>query len=212
MRSPTFWADSAWPLISDTSTVINLLATGCAPSIASALPNRVLVVDAIPGELEAGRLRGRKDAEGLERLAVAGHVDIVSLGDVGLQHFEALVAGPASETLGDGEAATIAYALEHDAVAVLDESKATRLCGLRFPKLQLLSTVDILLHPEVRHALGEEALSDAIFTALRDARMRVFSHHLAEVVRLIRPERAALCPSLPRIARSHQTAAPDHEP
>lgn len=204
MRSQTFWADPAVPLIADTSTVINLLATGCAPSIVNALPNRMVVVDVIPDELETGRLRGRKDAERLEELAAAGHVEIVSLGDVGWHHFEALVAGTAVETLDDGEAATIAYALEHNATAVLDETKATRLGSARFPKLKLISTVDILLHPVVRRSLGDEALSDAVFAALRDARMRVFSHHLTEIVRLIRPERAAVCQSLPRVARSNQ--------
>lgn len=204
MRSPTFLADPKMPLVADTSTVINLIATGCAPSIITAVPNRVLVVDVIPGELNTGRPRGRRDADHLEELAAAGHVRIVSLGDLGWQYFEELVAGPAVETLDDGEAATIAYAVERDATAVLDETKATRLCGVRFPKLRLMSTVDILLHPEVRRTLGEEALSDAVFTALRDARMRVFSHHMAEVVRLIRPERAALCRSLPRGFRSVQ--------
>lgn len=204
MRSSTILADSQVPLVADTSTVINLIATGCSPSILTAVPNRMVVVDVIAGELDTGRPRGRRDADRLQDLAAAGHVEIVSLGDLGWQYFEGLVAGPAVETIDDGEAATIAYAVEHDATAVLDETKATRLCGVRFPKLRLMSTVDILLHPEVRRALGEEALSDAVFRALLDARMRVFSHHLAEVIRLIRPDRAALCQSLPRGFRSVQ--------
>jgi predicted nucleic acid-binding protein len=204
MRSPTFVADPKVPMVADASTVINLIATGCAPSIITAVPNRLLVVDIVAGELDSGRPRGRRDADLLGQLAAAGHVDIVSMGELGWQYFEGLVAGPAVETLDDGEAATIAYAVEHNATAVLDETKATRLCGVRFPRLRLMSTVDILLHPEVLRTLGEEGLSDAVFAALRDARMRVFSHHLAEVVRLIRPERAALCQSLPRGFRSVQ--------
>lgn len=203
MRSPTFSADPA-VLVADTSTVINLIATGCAPTILDALPNPIVVVDAIQGELDTGRPRGRRHADGLRQLVVGGNIEIVTLGDRGWQHFEALVAGPAIETLDDGEAATISYAAEHDAVAVLDETKATRLCGVRFPSLRLMSTVDILLHPEVRRTLGEAVVSEAVFAALRDARMRVFSHHLKEVVGLIRPERAALCQSLPRGFRSGQ--------
>lgn len=202
MRSLTFSANPALPLVVDASTVINLNATGCAPSILRAIPNRVLVVNVISGELDTGRPRGRRDADRLQDLVAAGHVEIVSLGDLGWQHFEGLVAGPAIETLDDGEAATIAYAVEYDGIAVLDETKATRLCGVRFPELRLSSTTDILLHPDVRRALGEGAQGDAVFAALHDARMRVFPHHFEEVIRLIGPERAALCQSLPKAIRT----------
>jgi predicted nucleic acid-binding protein len=209
MRSPTFLANPKVPLVADASTVINLIATGCAPSIVSAVPNSIVVAEVIPTELNNGRARGRKDADRLQELVSAGHVEIVSLGELGWQPFEELVAGPTTETLDDGEAATIAYAVEHGATAVLDEKKATRLCRVRFPKLSLASTVDILLHPDVRSALGEQGLGDALFAALRDARMRVFPHDLEKVVRLIGPERAALCLSLPKVFRTRvQEAKP----
>jgi hypothetical protein len=61
--------------------------------------------------------------------------------------------------------------------------------------------VDVLLHPKVRESLGDEAFTDAVFAALRDARMAVFPHHLDEVLRLIGPERSVQCPSLPTAAR-----------
>jgi predicted nucleic acid-binding protein len=202
MRSPTFLADSSRPLVADASTVINLIATGCASTIIPSMPNRILVVDVIPGELDTGRARGRKDADRLQELVAAGHLDIVALNDAGWQHFEGLVAGPAVETLDDGEAATIAYALENRGTAVIDENKATRLCGIRFPDLRLVSTVDILLHPKVRAELGEQGVGDAVFAALRGARMRVFPHHHEEVIHLIGQERAAQCLSLPRGLRA----------
>ena len=46
--------------------------------------------------------------------------------------------------------------------------------------------------------LGDAALGDAVFAALRDARMRVFPQHLDEIVRVIGQERAMQCPSLPK--------------
>lgn len=202
MRSPTFLVNPNVPLVADASTVINLIATGCAPSIIRAVPNCVVVTEVIPTELNNGRARGRKDADRLQELVSAGHMEIVSLGDIGWHHFEELVAGPATETLDDGEAATIAYAVEHGAMAIIDEKKATRLCRVRFPKLSLASTVDILLHPDVRNTLGEQGLGDALFAALREARMRVFPHHLENVVRLIGPERSARCLSLPKAFRT----------
>jgi len=107
-----------------------------------------------------------------------------------------LVAGAASETLDDGEAATIAYAAEQGAVVILDERKGTRICATRFPNLGLISTLDVLLHPKVREALGNDALADAVFAALRDARMAVFPCHRDEVLQLIGSERAVRCLSL----------------
>lgn len=192
---------NAGPLVADASTVINLNATGCAPAIIKALPNRIRVVDVIPGELDTGRIRDRKDADRLQQLISAGLIDLVSLGDSGWDCFEELVSGPAAETLDDGEAATIAYAIEQASIAVIDETKATRLCGVRFPGVSLISTVDMLLHPEIRQLLGEEAFGDAFFGSLRDARMAVFPRHYHEVLRIVGP-RAAECLSLPKRLRT----------
>src|SRR2546423_1461595 len=118
MRSPTFLTDPLIPLVADTSTVINLIATGCAPAIIKALPNPIVAVDVIPGELDTGRQRGRNHADRLQELVDARHITIVSLGETGWLHFETLVAGPGPQTLDDGEAATIAYAAERGAVAI----------------------------------------------------------------------------------------------
>lgn len=209
MGSRTFLNDPSVPLIVDTSAVINLIATGCALTIISAVPNRVVVVDVIPAELETGRARGRKDSDGLAELVAACLVEVVTLGDIASQYFEELVVGPAAATLDDGEAATIAYAAEHAGIAVLDEKKATRLCAQRFPELRLGCTVDILAHPEVQVSLGRETLADAVFKALYHGRMRVFSHHVEWVVGLIGTDQAAVCASLPKSARLPQANITD---
>src|SRR5688572_30708230 len=105
--------DPATFLVADTSAVINLNATGCAMDIIRALPNRIVVVDVVAGELDTGRSRGRRDADLLNDLIAAGIVAQVSLGENGEQVFEQLVVGPAAMTLDDGEAATIGYAVAH---------------------------------------------------------------------------------------------------
>lgn len=202
MRSPTFLTDPKIPLVGDSSTVINLIATGCAPTIIRSVPNPIVVVDVIPGELDTGRQRGRVHADRLQELVAAGHIEIVTLSDAGWLNFETLVAGPAQQTLDDGEAATISYAVERGAVPIIDERKGTRLCASRFPSLGVVSTVDVLLHPEVRHKLGAAAFSDAVFAALRDAKMAVFPHHLEEIFAIIGLERATQCLSLPKRYRN----------
>lgn len=201
MRSPTFLTDPLIPLVADSSTVINLIATGCAPTILTAVPNPIVVVDVIPGELDTGRSRGRPHAERLQELVAAKQIKIVTLGDTGWQHFETLVAGSAKQTLDDGEAATIGYAAEHGAIAIIDEKRGTRIATSQFPSLRIVTTVDVLLLPQIRQTLGDRAFAEAVFAALRDARMAVFPHNLDEVIRLIGPERAAMCQSLPKAHR-----------
>ena len=126
MEAPTFLSDLPAPFVTDSSVIINLIATGCAPAIVRALPNRLVVADVIPAELDTGRRRGRQDSDRLNELVNAGLVEIVGLGDVGTQHFSSLVVGPAVETLDDGEAATIAYAVEQTAANQAAERKNER--------------------------------------------------------------------------------------
>ena len=190
-------------LVGDTSTVINLSATGRAHEILSALPNRFLVVDVVSKELDWGRRRGRLDANVLEGLVAEKLVEIVSLA-AAEAYFERLVVGPAVETLDDGEAATIAYAARSGTIAVIDERKATRLGAELFPRLRINSTVDLLSHAAVRRSLGGSSLADAVFRTLKNGRMRVLPQHVKWVVELIGPARAAECPSLPKHARHPQ--------
>ena len=194
--------DPAVLVVADASVIISLNATGCATDIIRALPNRLAVVDVVPTELETGRPRGRQDAELLKGLVAAGLVDIVKLCDKAEQYFEGLVLGPATETLDDGEAATIAYAIAHGALALVDERKANRICVERFPALRVGCTVDVFAHPNVQENLGKEVLAVAVFNALIRGRMRVISHHVEWVVGLIGPERAARCVSLPNSVRA----------
>lgn len=201
MGSPICLADLDATFVADASTVINLNATGCAQTILTAVPNRVVVVDVVLAELEEGHARGRTDGNLLRELAAGRLVEIVTLSEPALRHFEELVIGPAAMTLDDGEAATIAYAVGHDAVAILDERKATRLCAERFSRVPLGCTVDILAHPEILKRFGREGLADTVFNALHRGRMRVPARHIDWVLQLIGSERAALCTSIPRSLR-----------
>jgi predicted nucleic acid-binding protein len=169
--------------------------------IVEALPNPIAVVSVIPEELEDGRHRVRQDATLLYELIEAKLVRIVDMDDGASVHFEQLVVGPAEETLDDGEAATIAYAVSQNGIAVIDERKASRICAQRFPRLGLTSTIDLFRHPAVHSALGTEKLADAVFNALSQGRMRVFHFHVEWVIELIGRERANLCTSLPRSVR-----------
>ncbi len=196
--------DGAIPVIADTSVVINLNATQCAETILDALPNPFLVVPEVVLELESGLQTGRNDAAALKGWRTSGRVQIVPLGDTGTRHFFNLVSGPAAQTLDDGEAATIAHALEMEspAIPLIDERKANRICADRFAHLVTGSTVDLLAQDDVQADLGRVQLAGAVFNALLVGRMRVLPHHLDWVVNLIGLERAKQCESLPRSVRS----------
>ena len=188
--------DCSAPVVVDTSVVVNLNATGNADAILRALPNRCVVTEAVLGELRAGRRKGRQDADALASLIDRHLVEEAQLQDPGMSHFESLVSGSAAETLDDGEAATIACAIERFAVALIDDRKAIRICAERFPNLAVGCTVDVLAHGRVQAALGRR-LEDAVFNALDRGRMRVPKRYGQWVVDLIGKERAAVCRSLP---------------
>jgi predicted nucleic acid-binding protein len=189
------------PLVADTSVVINLIATGFASSIIEALSQPLIVVDVVPSELEIGRARGRTDLERFNELVNGGIIKVASLGDLGIQHFESLVIGSAVETLDDGEAATIACAIEQSGIAYIDERKAWRICSARYQALKLGCTVDLLTHADVRARMSDEIVAGTIFNALQGGRMSVLPTHLSTVISLIGAERAALCESLPKSIR-----------
>lgn len=187
-------------VVADASAVINLVASGAVLKISSVLPAPIRVVTAVALELESGRSRWTTSAH-LADLAAAGIIEIVDLDDEALRHFEALVIGTAAETLDDGEAATIAYALTSDLEALIDERKAWRICGERYAALAVTTTVELLLDPATEAELGPDGVVDALFRALSCGRMRVPPPQLERVVRILGTERAALCHSLPIHAR-----------
>lgn len=190
-------ADPSVPIVADASTVINLNGSGCAKAILRALPNRLMVTDTVLAELRLDKRSGRDDAKLIAALVDEDLVTIGGLANLKGDHFEGLVAGPASETLDDGEAATIACAIEKKAVALIDERKAIALCARKHPSLVVGRTVDVFAHAAVEMALGRAALADAVFSTLQNARMRVSPHHEKWIVDLIGSARARACPSLP---------------
>jgi len=191
----------ATAIVADASAIINLNASGCAKEIIKALPGPMVVVDIVPNELDTGRSRGRRDADLLEELVGANLVEIVKLNEVAEQHFERLVVGSAIMTLDDGEAATIAYAVERGAVAVIDEKKASRICAERFQNLRLICTTEMFIHADATRRIPRETLAQGIICALQLARMSVPQQHVEWVVDLIGQEQATLCTSLPRSVR-----------
>lgn len=199
MTLSRFFVDSPTMLIADASAVINLIATQQDETILQAIPHSFLVTDNAWAELEQGSRKGYREASRLAELASDGLARRVFIGDGGLSAYEDLISGSTASTLDDGEAATIAYACEVAGMVLVDERKARTICGCRYPKVEVVSSVELLLHPHMRRALGKEAQAEAVFSALKEARMHVPAEHVSSVISLIGVGRAKLCSSLPRI-------------
>lgn len=193
-------------MVADASVWINLVATGGADRILRALARPVVITDVAFGELDRGRPKGRQAADEVTALVHIGLVQVVPLVSADEALFLSMVSGSASETLDDGEAATLACAERLRACALIDERKATALAQRRLAHLEVRSTTDVLLAPEVRRAFDEAALADALFGALTGARMRVPNHHVAEIMRLLGEERTLRCHSLPARLRGKHPA------
>ena len=117
--------------------------------------------------MEAGRDRGPLSAGQLRELIRTDRVEVMAMNKVAEAFFEKLVIGPARDTLDDGEAATIAIALERGGIPLIDERKARHICRERYPDLFYGCAVDIFRYPEVREALGEAGLALSVLNALK---------------------------------------------
>lgn len=191
----------AAPLVIDASAAINLNGSGFAKEIVSAISNVIHIADIALEELQRDQRNDRDDAVLAAQLIKAQLLQKTMLTSIGDVHFESLVIGSDAETLDDGEAATIALALEIDGIAILDERKARRLCAERFPTLQIAGSMDLFAHSAVVAALGHEALAKAVFQALQRARMRVAEPYQQWTIDLIGADQARQCPSLPQRLR-----------
>lgn len=197
MSSSSFPINADTILVADASVVINLNATGRARDIIQAQPGSLVVTKNACTELASGVKKGHDDYAQLQALIDIGAVRVVKLGETGESIYARLVEGSAVRTLDDGEAATIGYAYETGAIALIDERKARTICGCDFPDISIASTIDLLTHELIATALTATGQAEAIINALRNARMRIPPDQIELVVRLIGQENAAMCNSIP---------------
>lgn len=196
------WLEGNEPLVGDASVWINLAATGRMETVVGSTSRRFLITQTALSELEKGRGKGRLTVEAIAPLISSSLIELVELAPDHEETFISLVAGIASETLDDGEAATLAYAHGGKAIALIDERKATSIAQRRFPELAVVSTTELLMVPELRSRFTSDEFADVLFGALSVARMRVPDHLLEEVCTLLGGERLSHCPSIPARLRS----------
>lgn len=195
MICSSFLAKTTATIVLDTSVIINLHACGRGERILATIPNRVVLPQAVMGELE--REAGRSDAE----LAFAKGIldqqiaELAWLDERSFGMFEELISGP--QSLGDGEAATISVAFADNAIPVIDERKGRRRAATLLRKSALPWSLDLFLHPALKRVFTEAERVETIFDALRNGRMRIDDARCDAVASLIGIPRALQCSSLP---------------
>ena len=191
-------------VVLDASVIINLLATANASAILQALKADLVVTGNVVREINQGAANGRSESKHLAELIDFRVLRMEELGGTSLEHFFDMVSGHTSDSLGDGEAATLAFAYGNGCSAAIDEKKATRIASERFEAMKLVTTVDILASERVQASLGHEALAKATLEALQGARMQVRLHQFEWVAQLIGESNLANCRSLRRHLQSNQ--------
>ena len=182
----------------DASAMINFLGTGIAETLLTNLGRSVIMPTAALAEVKYHPIQGHDLQATLSRLTSHGLVKQLSLPPRARAiHLELMGAGLAGG-LDDGEAATIALAIEHSAttMVVLDERKAARIFSERWAERNCVDTVTLLA--EARGSMRSDEFANACFSALRHARMRVAPDDVDWMIETIGPERAIQCPSLCR--------------
>ncbi len=191
-------------LVLDASVLINLIGSGYCERILKALPVPITVSDYAADEILNG---GHEDAVIMRGLLDREILMRETLTMAASKTFASLVSGATHESLGDGEAATIAIARDTEAVAVIDEKQGWRIANGHFANVELATTVDILAIPAIRHSLGDDVHAQAVGSALVKARMQVRDYQLDWVVDCIGDEAARSCRSLARLMRHRSNMA-----
>lgn len=194
--SPSRLSDAQNRLVLDASVMINLLGTGEPAKILQALDRRFILEEYAMGEVTFDPSTKASPEHTLNALVSSGLVHAERLSSQAFELFLSLTGADFQAGLGDGEAATIAHAVDIDAAAVLDDRKASRVARSNFPHLPIFNSLDLLSQGNILRHFGGEALGDLIFKALQNARMRVPPQYLDWVVALIGEARARECPSI----------------
>ncbi|MDF0522196.1 hypothetical protein GPL17_35940 [Bradyrhizobium yuanmingense] len=190
--------EQADSLIFDASVTINFLGTGIAGRLVELLGQPIVMADRTFREIQRHPIRGRDHAAELDELVRTGFLRIETLNSDAKELFFELTGDNLVGGLDDGEAAAIALATfkPQSALVITDDRKARNVVSQRWPQQGLAYSIDLLVRPNIESTLSRPVLADAVYSALKHARMRVPAINRDWAVKLIGENRATECPSL----------------
>ena len=178
-----------------------MLASNTLEPILTCFNGKKLILDQVYWETKRHPLDGSDCSNYLNELAITNVIEKISItaDKKALELFLEL-----GESLGDGEAAVIAYAAVTlgDLLVVLDEKKARRICQEKFPNLQMLCSVDLFQHYLIQCQPNREKFRQVLYDAMTKGRMRVFeAKHDKWVRQILGKDLISHCRSLKQTVR-----------
>lgn len=183
-------------LVLDTSVILNLLGSGRAKLVLENIGDQVSAPSAVLNEIRREpEFPATRDAS-LAELFDLGLIMAIECTEDEIGLALELAGASAPDDLGDGEAYAIACAVNRKAVIGVDDNKARRVLSNRWPAMTKKFTIELLELACSRATLDASEHADIVYSALRNARMRVPKEYRRKIIELIGLNRARECPSL----------------
>jgi predicted nucleic acid-binding protein len=175
------------PIFLDTSVLINLVVADCIEEMPTALNCPLLISEHVLKEFTHDPRDNSDGRPIVENLIKTGIVKIASFSPIQNDLFFDFVGALPPDGLGDGEAGTLACAID-SGFAAIDEKKARKIATRDFPALKLCFTLDLLCAPRSYKFWGEAVVNNFVRLAKIKGRMRVPNEWEKAVKPLLLPD------------------------
>jgi predicted nucleic acid-binding protein len=183
-------------LVLDTSVILNLLGSGRAKLVLENIGDQALAPLAVLNEIRREpELPMTKDASLAELLGM-GLITAIECTEGEIMLALELAGASAPDDLDDGEAYAIACAVNRKAAIGVDDNKARRVLSDRWPTIAKQFTIELIELACSRGKFDAAKHAEIVYSALRNARMRVPKGYRRQIIDLIGLKRARECPSL----------------
>lgn len=188
--------DGQASIVADTSVLINLERSGIGKKIVQLIDNPFVVTEGVADEV--GGKQGKFYESSrlfMEGLLAAKLLEVISLSDKEIEVSQRLTR--MENGLEEGEATTISVAKSRGYIPIIDEKRGREHAFNELGNIIVGRSMDVLLHRKVRSTIADSSIVEAVYLALRDAKMNISSNDLNFVIELIGKDRARNCVSLP---------------
>ena len=188
--------DGQAKIVTDTSILINLECCGIGKEIVQLIDNPFVVTEGVADEV--GGKQGKFYESSrifMEGLLSANLLEVVRLSDEEIEVSQRMTR--MENGLEEGEATTIAVAKSRGYIPIIDEKRGRAYALNELGNVIIGRSIDVLLHSKVRSTIAGSLIREAVYFALRDAKMNISPNQLNFVIELIGKDRARACVSLP---------------
>lgn len=185
-------------IVLDSSVVINILACGQPARFLTSLGCTVVTPRQVIDEISREPVQPASHGDSFLGLLQSGLLLPHDLVDENYLEFLDLVGASAPDSLGDGEAATIASAEQLQCLAIIDERKAMRIARNRRDAGLTACTLDLYAYSLTKAHYSKKDMASLVFNSMQHARMRIPAERRAWVIDLIGEEKAKQCSCFPR--------------